>query len=253
MDIEVRALGVAFPGGEPALRDLNLALPAGEITSLIGPSGCGKSTLLRVIAGLLLPSTGNVRVGAALPELTTGRYRAVSFVFQEPTLLPWRSAVDNVRLPLELQAMPREEREARVRSVLETVGLGAGDARKFPGQLSGGMRMRVALARALVTQPALILLDEPFSATDELQRQTLHEELLRIWAEQRFTALFVTHSIPEAVLLGRRVLVMSPGPGTLRAEFAVPFAYPRTHELLASPEFAALAGRIRAVLREHWP
>jgi NitT/TauT family transport system ATP-binding protein len=252
MDIKVRGLNVTFTGGAGALRDVDLDLRAGEFVSLIGPNGCGKSTLLRVIAGLLAPSTGDVQVGGESPQTATRQHRGISFVFQEPTLLPWRIAADNVRLPLELQRVPRPDREARVRAALDSVDLNIADARKFPGQLSGGLRMRVALARALVTRPGLLLLDEPFSATDELQRQGLHEQLLHLWDVEHWTALFVTHSIPEAVLLGQRVLVMGPSPGRVLAEFPVPFAYPRSHELLASAEFAALAGRVRSALREAW-
>jgi len=171
-------------------------------------------------------------------------------VFQEPTLLPWRSVVGNIRLPLELAGVARAEQQQRVDDSLRLVGLDPRDAAKRPRMLSGGMRMRVSLARALITEPDLLLLDEPFAALDDILRRQLNEELLRIWTARRFTAVFVTHNVQEAVFLSERVLVMSRSPGRIVGEIAVPFSYPRAAELRADPAFAGLTGEVSGALTE---
>lgn len=234
-----------FASGQLAVRNVNLSVRRGELISLVGPSGCGKSTLLRMIAGLMAPTSGtlSVHVGAANDSRT-------AFVFQDSNLLPWRTVFDNIRLPLELRGVPFGQQQVAVNNSIKLIGLKPADAMKQPKMLSGGMRMRVSLARALVTQPELLLLDEPFAALDDLLRQLLNEELLRIWSEQHWTGLFVTHNVSEAVFLSQRVLVMSKSPGTFIAEIAVPFAHPRDPELRSTPEFAKLTGEVSRCLRE---
>ena len=250
--VEADAVGVKFPGGVQALDGISFALRAGEFVSLVGPSGCGKSTLLRLISGLAKPTSGVMTVSGQSPEQARRRKATLSFVFQDATLLPWRTAADNVRLPLELAGVGRGEQDRRIGEGLSMVGLGD-FARSHPRQLSGGMRMRVSLARALVTHPELILLDEPFGALDDITRQALNEELLGLWNKHRWTAVFVTHNISEAAFLSTRILVMSARPGRVIADLAVPFAAPRRAELRAEAEFARFIGEIGAVLRKGRP
>ena len=222
-----------------------MCISPGEFVSIVGPSGCGKSTLLRVAAGLIAPSSGTFQ----LAETATQSHRQrVAFVFQDPTLLPWRSVTGNVRLPLELTGSGTGV-ESLVAETVNLVGLSDQDVRKRPAMLSGGMRMRVSLARALVTRPDILLMDEPFAALDDLLRQQLNEELLRVCRSNNRTTLFVTHNVSEAVFLSDRVLIMSAGPGTILCEMDVPFAYPRTAELRSQPEFARLTGEIASRLR----
>ena len=246
-EISVNAARVEmrFASGQFGVRDVSMSVRRGELISLVGPSGCGKSTLLRMIAGLLSPTDGELRVQAG----AVGDSR-IAFVFQDSNLLPWRSVFDNIRLPLELRGVPIEEQRTAVESSLKLIGLKPNDSAKRPRMLSGGMRMRVSLARALVTRPELLLLDEPFAALDDLLRQQLNEELLRIWTEQRWTGIFVTHNVAEAVFLSQRVLVMSKSPGRLVADIAVPFEHPRDPELRSSPEFAKLTGEVSRCLRD---
>lgn len=245
--LHVSGLDVRFPGGVQALAGLDLSVRRGELIAIIGPSGCGKSTLLRVLAGLAPASAGRVLVAGAAPERARAR-RAVAFVFQDPTLLPWRSLHANVRLPLELARAPVAEQHRAADAVLALVGL-AEFAATAPAALSGGMKMRASLARALVTRPELLLLDEPFGALDELTRERLNDELLRLWERDRFTALAVTHSVTEAVLLGDRVVVLSARPGRIVADLPIDLPRPRRAALLGSPEFAAVAAHVRAQLR----
>jgi NitT/TauT family transport system ATP-binding protein len=207
--VGVRGVSKVFANGVQALANVSLDVAAGEFLSVVGPSGCGKSTLLRLIAGLIQPSAGTIEWPAGRADL--------GFVFQEPTLMPWATALANVVLPLKLQGMAQGESEARSARALGDVGL-AGFERAWPRQLSGGMKMRVSIARALVTEPRLLLMDEPFAALDALTRRKMQEELLQLWDETRFTVLFVTHSIPEAVLIGNRILLMSPHPGQVKGE-----------------------------------
>ncbi|MDQ3402785.1 MAG: ABC transporter ATP-binding protein [Actinomycetota bacterium] len=233
----LRGVTRSFPDGTEAVTSVDLTVRAGEIVALMGPSGCGKSTVLQIAAHLQPPTSGTV-------DRATDR---VGYVFQDPTLLPWRTVRRNVELFGELDGLDKAERRRRADEVLASVDL-TEFAGHRPGQLSGGMRMRVALARALVVAPRLFLFDEPFAALDELTRHDLGDELLRLFAERGFGALFVTHSASEAVYLASRVLVMSPRPGRIVGEVAVPFDYPRTAELRATPEYAALVGSVSATL-----
>lgn len=253
MLIHAEQVGMSFTSGTPTLRDVSVAIPTGQFVSLLGPSGCGKSTLLRLIAGLRAPTAGKLTVSGTPAEVARKSSTRMAFVFQDPTLLPWRTVTENLRLPLELQRVPMAEHAALIASSLRLIGLSDDDARKRPRMLSGGMRMRVSLARALVTDPELLLLDEPFAALDDVLRQQLNEELVRIWSAKRWTGVFVTHNVAEAVFLSERVLVMSARPGTLIADVPVPFPYPRTPELRGTAEFARLTADLSARLREAVP
>ena len=230
-------VGKRFASGTEALSGIDLALGAGEFLSLLGPSGCGKSTLLRLIAGLAEPSEGTL---AWSPP--GGRRPRIGFVFQEPTLMPWTSALENVRLPLRLAAaLGRGEQRERAAAALADVGL-AGFERAYPRELSGGMRMRVSLARALVTGPDLLLMDEPFAALDELTRNRLNDDLLALWAGRAgaTTVVFVTHSVFESVYLSSRIVVMSPRPGRIAEELWIEAPAPRPPGFRTSADYAAL-------------
>lgn len=241
-------VGLTFPGPIQALAGTTFQLQRGELVSVVGPSGCGKSTLLRLIAGLIATTSGKLQVAGQSAMQARQQGLQIGFVFQDATLLPWRTIRDNIRLPLELQRVPRAEHAARIQQALELVGLQE-FARSLPKQLSGGMRMRVALVRALVTYPELLLLDEPFGALDEINRQRLNEDLLALWQSQKWSGVFITHNVYEAVFLSQRVLVMSPRPGKLIADVPVPFPFPRTPELRGTAEFAKLAAEVGALLR----
>jgi len=231
------------------LDDINLNVGEGQFVSILGPSGCGKSTLLRLVAGLVEPSDGDVSIDK-IPAVQYRRsQRRVALVFQEPRLLPWRNVRQNIALPLELSGVPPDQQQELVAASLNLIGLLEEDTRKYTRMLSGGMRMRVALARALVTQPSVLLLDEPFAALDDLLRQQLNEELLRIWNEKSPTTLFVTHNISEAIFLSERVVVMSGQPGRMKTQIAVPFDYPRDSSLRATPEFGRLVEKVAETLR----
>jgi NitT/TauT family transport system ATP-binding protein len=227
-----------FPDGTTALDGVELRVPAGEFVSVIGPSGCGKSTLLRIASDLTQATGGTVEV----------QTRKIGYVFQDPTLLPWRTVQANVELFAELRSLPKGERRRRADDAIRLVGL-SDFAGHRPRALSGGMRMRVSLARSLTLQPELFLFDEPFGALDEIARERLNDELLQLYLTQRFTALFVTHSVTEAVFMSTRVLVMSGRPGRILADFAVPFEYPRPPRLRFEQRFARLAGQVSARLR----
>ena len=228
-----------FPDGTHALHDVNLEVREGEFVSVVGPSGCGKSTLLRLSAGLETISDGYMQCGAD----------RIGYVFQDATLLPWRSVADNVALLAELDGVGKRERRSRASAALELVGLdGFGD--HLPHMLSGGMRMRVSLARSLTVDPQLFLLDEPFAALDEITRQRLGQELTELFDRTTFAGLFITHSVSEAVYLSTRVVVMSGRPGTIVGEFDVPFDYPRSPDLRFDREFTDLTERVSVALRE---
>jgi NitT/TauT family transport system ATP-binding protein len=237
-----------FDGGVEALRDVSLDVRTGEFVALLGPSGCGKSTVLRLVAGLEAASTGVVRSPARDRDGGT-RGNDTAFVFQEPTLMPWASVFDNVRLPLRLQGQGRGACEAPVRAVLASVGLGDFE-HAYPAQLSGGMKMRASIARALVTRPRVLLMDEPFAALDDITRGKLNGDLLRWWAEQQLAALFVTHSVAEAVFLSQRVLVMSARPGRIVAEVAIDEPYPRTPAFRTSAAFVDACRRLGGALEQ---
>ena len=247
LGIEVAGVGMRFAspdGWLQALDRVDLAVEPGSFTVLIGPNGSGKSTLLRLVAGLLEPTQGSVRVGGTAPRPGDGR---VGLVFQQPRLVPWRSTLDNVGMPLEVAGVPLAERRGLAAEALERVGLGAA-ARLRPRELSGGMAQRAALARALVTGPACLLLDEPFSALDALTRETFNGELQRLWLERRCTVLLVTHSVTEAVSLGDRVVVMTPRPGRVARVVTVDLPRPRGALLLGDPRAAAIAAEVRDAL-----
>jgi len=212
--IALSGVSKRFANDVEALRDLSFTVADGEFVSLLGPSGCGKSTALRIAAGLLTPDTGRVHYTKEKPE--------IGFVFQEPTLMPWADALTNARLPLDLKRVPRSDANARAAAALARVGL-KGFEQAYPRELSGGMKMRVSLARALAAQPKLLLLDEPFAALDEITRNSLGDDLLRLWKEDGLTILFVTHSVSESSYLSRRVLVMTPRPGRIVEDIALPF------------------------------
>jgi NitT/TauT family transport system ATP-binding protein len=246
--VQADAVTVTYGGSIRALQDVHFEIPAGQFVSIVGPSGCGKSTLLRLVAGLVRPTSGQLSVGGLSPTIARRTAARLSFVFQDATLLPWRTVQANVRLPLELAGSRRGHGPALVNHVLNMVGL-ADFGRRFPSELSGGMRMRASLARALVTEPELLLLDEPFGALDDITRQMLNEELAALWAARRWTGIFVTHNINEAVFLSERVLIMSARPGRIVADIAVPFGSPRRPELRATAGFAELTGEVSMRLR----
>jgi NitT/TauT family transport system ATP-binding protein len=212
--IALGGVGKRFANGTEALRDVSFTVAEGQFVSLLGPSGCGKSTALRIAAGLLAPDAGQVHYRKEKPE--------IGFVFQEPTLMPWADALTNARLPLDLKRVARSDADAQAAAALARVGL-RGFERAYPRELSGGMKMRVSLARALAAQPKLLLLDEPFAALDEITRNSLGDDLLRLWKEDGLTILFVTHSVSESSYLSRRVLVMTPRPGRIAEDIALPF------------------------------
>jgi NitT/TauT family transport system ATP-binding protein len=232
--VSLRGVTKIYDSGVAALGPLDLDIRKGEFLSLLGPSGCGKSTALRLIAGLSAPTSGTVRVSKSTAQVK----HSIGFVFQEPTLMPWTSVRENVRLPLKLAHTPRERADARVGEALAQVGL-TEFAEAYPRELSGGMKMRVSLARALVTDPDILLMDEPFAALDEITRFKLNNDLLALWRNLRKTVIFVTHSVFESVYLSQRVIVMTPRPGRLAAEFRIDAAEPRNEEFRTSVEYAA--------------
>jgi NitT/TauT family transport system ATP-binding protein len=241
--IRLRSVRRVFPGGVEALAGLDLDVAAGELVALLGPSGCGKSTLLRLVAGLDRPQGGEVAVGGRGAAAHPG----VSYVFQDAHLLPWRTVLANVALPLELAGVPRDARTAAARTAIAQVGL-ADAATRLPAALSGGMRMRVSIARALVTGPRVLLLDEPFAALDELTRHRLDEQLRELWLASGMTVLFVTHSIGEAAFLAERVIVLSPRPARVHAEVRVGLPERRDALLRTAPEFVELTRTLGAAL-----
>jgi NitT/TauT family transport system ATP-binding protein len=232
-----------------ALHDISLAVKPGEFVSLLGPSGCGKSTLLRIIAGLTPPTSGDVRIAGGLPE-EAQRAKRIGMVFQQAALLPWRNVSSNVRLPLEVnrRGAPAQRSQPAIDELLALVGL-TEFSRAYPFQLSGGMQQRVAIARALVFDPEILLMDEPFGALDEITRDQMRYELLRIWGASRKTVVFVTHSIPEAIILSDRIVVMSTRPGQVREILPVRLPRPRGEDLETSPEFLRMAEHLRRQLR----
>jgi NitT/TauT family transport system ATP-binding protein len=228
-----------FTGGVRAVDGISLTIAAGEFVAFLGPSGCGKSTLLRMIAGLDRPTSGHVSLEskASALDYDTGRRSSIAYVFQDSHLLPWRTVIRNVMLPLELMGVPSRDRESSAMSMLEQVGL-VDFAHRYPAQLSGGMRMRVSLARALVTQPQLLLLDEPFAALDEITRQQLDEQLRHLWLSRAMTVIFVTHSINEAAFLAERAIVFTRRPARVVIDHAISLPPERTNPLRTEPSFA---------------
>ena len=248
--LEARSLSQTFidpdRSEQLALDGMSLAVAEREFLAIVGPSGCGKSTLLHLLCGLDRPISGEVFLRG---ESLTGPRREIGMVFQRGNLMPWRTVLANIALPLEVAHVPRAEALARARELVALVGL-EGFAGAYPNQLSGGMQQRVALARALIHEPSLLLLDEPFGALDALTRERMNGELLRIWDMRRVTVVMVTHSIGEAVFLADRVLIMTPRPGRVRAEFAVPLMRPRAQSVTSEPDFLRLSRAIRAEIVE---
>jgi NitT/TauT family transport system ATP-binding protein len=237
--VSCHGISKRFANGTVALDGANLDVRENEFLSLLGPSGCGKSTLLRLIAGLAGPSAGTITWEGGRTEL--------SFVFQEPTLMPWTTALANVALPLKLAHVARSESESRAAAALASVGL-AGFERAYPRELSGGMKMRVSIARALVTGPKVLLMDEPFAALDEITRFKLNNDLLELWQRDRFTAVFVTHSVFESVFLSQRIAVMTARPGRVQTELAVTAPYPRDAHYRTSPLYNEHCRTVSAAL-----
>jgi len=241
--LEVAGARKTYATGTQALAPIDLTVRRGEFVSLLGPSGCGKTTLLHLMAGLLAPDTGELRWWGGDFAATGGPGRRLAMVFQTPTLMPWARVDANVRLPLDLTGASPTESDRDVAAALDLVGL-AGFARQFPRELSGGMQMRASLARALVTAPDVLLMDEPFGALDEFTRQRLDDELLALWLDRGLTVVFVTHSIVEAVFLSTRVTVMGARPGRILEDIAIDAPYPRTDEFRLSTEFATYCRRL---------
>jgi NitT/TauT family transport system ATP-binding protein len=237
--IRIHDVSKQYETGTLALDNIDLSIEEGEFVTLVGPSGCGKSTLLRIMAGLDHASSGEVHIQS---DAVQAKDQA-SFVFQEANLMPWRTVLANVALPLEISGVSHVERKARAMAVLEKVGLTA-YADSYPRQLSGGMKMRVSIARALVSEPRLLFMDEPFGALDEMTRHRLHEELLNIWMNSKLTIVFVTHSVFEAVYLSGRVVAMEARPGRIKEIITIEVSYPRTNAFMTSPQFGE---KVRAI------
>jgi NitT/TauT family transport system ATP-binding protein len=247
--VEFSGVTKQYGSGAAVLSNLNLSVGKGEFVTLLGPSGCGKSTVLNLISGLTLPSAGTIKVDGMTPK---NARETVSYIFQDPTLLPWRTVQRNVWLGLELEGMNGHRREDKTSSLLKLVGL-ENVANAYPRELSGGMKMRVSIARALATSPRLLLMDEPFAALDEMARDRLNEELLRLRSEQEWTAIFVTHSVVEAVFLSTRIVVLAPNPGRIHAVIEIEFPFPRTAALRSNADFGEIVLRVSRCLREVAP
>jgi NitT/TauT family transport system ATP-binding protein len=248
--ISARNLDLTFEtndGPVHALKDITLDIAEGEFVSLIGPSGCGKTTLLRVIADLEQPTGGTVSINGMTPEQAR-LARAYGYVFQQAALLPWRTIEDNVALPLEVMGLDTPTRTGRIKSNLDLVNL-AGFEKKFPWQLSGGMQQRASIARALAVEPDMLLMDEPFGALDEIVRDHLNEQLLKLWAKTKKTVVFVTHSIPEAVFLSTKIVVMSPRPGRIHEIIDCDLGTERPLDIRETPEFLKIAHQVREGLK----
>jgi NitT/TauT family transport system ATP-binding protein len=235
--VALRGVTKRYATGTLALNGIDLAIAPGEFVALLGASGCGKSTLLRILAGLSAPSAGSIDWPQATHDASGDPLRDIGFVFQEPTLMPWATVMRNVTLPLELAGVKRSEAEDRAAEWLARVEL-RGFERAYPRALSGGMKMRVSIARALVTRPRLLLMDEPFAALDEITRFRLNNDLLHLWAEDRFTVVFVTHSVFESVFLAERVVVMAPRPGRIAEEIRIAVDGPRNEAFRTSAAYA---------------
>jgi NitT/TauT family transport system ATP-binding protein len=244
--IELASVSKQYGNGRLILDRLTLSVAKGEFISLVGPSGCGKSTVLKLISGLSPATSGEIRVDGMTPW---NARETISFIFQDATLLPWRSVRDNVGLGLELERVTAEKRNAKTNSLLDLVGL-SHVGKAYPRELSGGMKMRVSIARALATGPRLLLMDEPFAALDEISRDRLNEELLRLREEQKWTVVFVTHSVAEAVFLSTRIVVLAPNPGRIHADVPIDLPYPRTAELRETLAYEQKVVDISRLLRE---
>jgi len=244
-EVALESVSKRYRSGSPVLENISLKVQRGEFVTFLGPSGCGKSTILKLVAGLSPVSEGTVRVNGMTPE---NARQLVSFVFQDATLLPWRTVEQNVGLGMELEHAARPARRQRVERMLELVGLEE-VARRYPRELSGGMKMRASIARALVSKPSILLMDEPFAALDEMTRDRLNEELLRLYAEQRWTVLFVTHSVAEAVFLSSRIFILAAHPGRVAHEIHVDLPWPRNAETRDSAAFEQQVNHASRLLR----
>ena len=242
--VEVLGAHKTYPNGTVALQPVELTVAEGEFVTLLGPSGCGKSTLLKMVAGLLEPTDGRLLLWRKPVHQLEESQRRLAFVFQAPTLMPWASVETNVRLPLDLAGVPRAEADGRVADALALVGLSR-FASALPRALSGGMQMRVSIARSLVVQPHLLLMDEPFGALDEITRHKLDADLLRLWQDKKLTVVFVTHSIHEAVFLSNRVVMMAARPGRIVEQVVIAEPYPRNPDFMVTPRFAEYAKRLQ--------
>ncbi|AOM84042.1 ABC transporter ATP-binding protein [Salisediminibacterium beveridgei] len=245
--VKMNRLGKVYPNGTVAVRNVNMDIPEGEFICFVGPSGCGKSTVFKMITGLEEATEGEIEIFGKSPA-NARKENEVAFVFQDHTLLPWRKVKDNVALPLELKGVSKEKRYEEVDRVLELVGL-AHTKDMLQRELSGGMKMRVSIARALVTRPKLLLMDEPFGALDEITRQSLQQELLKIWQQDpKMTVLFITHNVFEAVYLSSKLAVMTPGPGKVSSILDIDAGYPRGDQFRSSQEFGQLVGKVSGIL-----
>ena len=244
-EIVLEGVSKQFRAGTLALKDVSLRVEKGEFVALLGPSGCGKSTLLRLVSGLTQASSGSIAVNGMTPA---NARELMSFIFQDATLLPWRTVEQNVGLGMELEHTARTARREKVAKMLELVGL-EHVAERYPRQLSGGMKMRVSIARALVSRPRILLMDEPFAALDEMSRDRLNEELLRLYAEQLWTVMFVTHSVAEAVFLATRVVILAPHPGRVAHVVPIELPWPRTGEMRLTAAYEEQVARVSRLLR----
>ena len=246
--LRLQGIAKSYANGTKALASVDLTISSGEFVSLLGPSGCGKSTLLKLISGLVAPSSGELDWPQSDYDADGMPRPLLGFVFQEPTLLPWRTAAENVHLPLLLSGVDKHEARERVHEALAQVGL-AGFAKHHPRQLSGGMKMRVSIARALVTRPQILLMDEPFAALDEITRTKLNDELMELFVRQKLTVIFVTHSVYESVYLSSRIVVMSATPGGIIDQIAIEAGHPRKEEFRTSPQYNEHCRLVSASLR----
>ena len=244
-EVMLKGVSKQFRSGSLALQNISMRVEKGEFVSLLGPSGCGKSTLLRLVSGLSPMSSGSIAVNGMTP---VNARELMSFIFQDATLLPWRTVEQNVGLGLELEHAARQKRKEKVAQMLELVGL-THVAQRYPRQLSGGMKMRVSIARALVSRPRILLLDEPFAALDEMSRDRLNEELLRLYLEQHWTVLFVTHSVAEAVFLSTRIVILAPHPGRIAHVVPVELSWPRTAETRMTAAYEQQVAMVSRLLR----
>jgi NitT/TauT family transport system ATP-binding protein len=247
--IVLRQVSKRFANGTLAIKDCSIALEPNSFATLLGPSGCGKSTILRIIAGLTKPTAGTIDWPNATDHPDGRSIHNLGFVFQDPTLMPWATAITNVRLPLDLAGIARSKATALAREVLENVGL-AGFENAYPRELSGGMKMRVSIARAIVTRPSVLLMDEPFAALDEITRFKLNNDLLELWRRNRFTVIFVTHSVFESVYLAQRIVVMAARPGRVMADIVIDAPYPRDEAFRISARYSDYCRRVSHTLAE---
>jgi NitT/TauT family transport system ATP-binding protein len=245
--VTLAGVGKRYANGTLAVQGVQMTIGQGDFVSLLGPSGCGKSTVLRMVAGLIAPTFGRVEMAAGGDGAGSRSGGDVGFVFQEPTLMPWSTSLKNVMLPLRLAGVPRAEAADRAAATLASVGL-AGFEKAYPRALSGGMKMRVSIARALVTKPRLLLMDEPFAALDEITRHRLNNDLLTLWQAERFTAVFVTHSVFESVYLSRRIVVMAARPGRVVEDIEVDAPYPRGEVFRTSADYAGHCRQVSEAL-----